>query len=395
MPVRPLFYICRFFPRPTGATYSSFRLACALRDKGAAVSYLCDENGAEWRDGGTHEGFPVRSFALQETGKLRKLRQLAAFTRHLRARRKDFDVFHVHGGGHVNLFLSLWVRLLTGKPTMMKITLDGWDTPDGMRALKWGRLALFAYRRLTGVVAMTSGQAEKCRAWKIPGHLEVIPNGVDCDRYRPADPAARGPLRDALGLPRDALVLVYVGWLGARKGTDVLIRAWLEIRRRHPGTILLLVGDYLAGRGEGHDLEAFLTASGLPPGTLADPGLRRVGHVEDAERYLQAADVFVFPSRQEGFGTVQIEAMACGLPCVVNDLPGVSIDIFPDETCGFRIADNNVEAFIQKLDLLASDPARRETMGRAGRARAVARFSLPSVADRYLAFYRRLPGDAP
>jgi glycosyltransferase involved in cell wall biosynthesis len=379
-PLRVIFCIGAFFPTPTGATYSAIRLARGLRDRGVAVSFIVDERGPDWIQGGDYDGFPVRSFWLHLPGKMRKLRGLLRFTRHLLARRDDFDLLHIQGGGYVNLFLSWWARLITGKPTLMKITLDGWDTPDGMAAEKWGTLSLFFYRRLNAVIGMTSGQAEKCRAWNLPAKIAVIPNGVDCERYRPVTPEEKIRLRDDLKIPRDAFVLCYVGWLGLRKGTDVLLETWRQLREKNKEIFLLAAGNYLPAGWEKPVNET------LPQ----SPFFRAVGHVEDAERYLQASDVFVFPSRQEGFGTVQIEAMACGLPCVVNDLPGVSCDIYPDTSCGFRIASNRVEDFVDKIGRLRADPALRAAMGHAGRKRAQQHFSLPSVVDRYLDIYSQL-----
>ncbi len=378
---RVIFYVGAFFPTPTGATYSAVRLARVLRACGVAVSFIVEDRGPDWRDGGEYDGFPVRSFPLHMSGKVRKLRGLLRFTRHVRARKIDFDIFHIHGGGYVNLFLSWWVALCTGRPVVLKITSDGWDTPEGMKAEKWGVVSLFAYRRLAGVVAMTSGQAEKCRAWKLPAQIAVIPNGVDCERYRPATPDQKLRLRNELEIPRDAFVLCYLGWLGHGKGTDILIETWRRMRQRRDNIFLMLVGDYLAAHGQNAKGAVAVPQS---------PWLRTVGRVDDAERYLQASDVFVFPSRREGFGTVQIEAMACGLPCVVNDLPGVSCDIYPDESCGFRIAGNRAEAFVEKIGRLYAEPSLRDSMGRAACVRAQQFFSQDSVAGRYLDLYGKV-----
>jgi glycosyltransferase involved in cell wall biosynthesis len=379
--VRILHYICPFFPRPYGATYSAYRLARGLRERGTDAIFFVEDFGPDWREGGTHDGFPVRSFTLQQPGKIKKLRGLLTFTRQLLANKNNFDLFHAHGGGYINLFLTLWVRLLTRKPTLLKITSDGWDTPEGMAAEKWGGISLFAYRRLTGIVAMTSGQAEKCRAWKIPAQVTVIPNGVDCTRYQPATGEEKNSIRDQLGIPHDAFVLTFTGWLGHGKGTDVLVEIWKQLHAQDDKVFLLLVGDYLSARGMGAEGSDAVPQS---------PAIRLVGHVDDAERYMKASDLFVFPSRKEGFGTVQIEAMACGLPCVVNDLPGVSSDIFPDEACGFRISGNSVENFVEKVSRLKVDTSLRAKMSAAARARAVEHFSIESVAARYDAFYQQL-----
>ena len=393
-PLRIVILSAAFFPRPTGAVYSAIRLACALREKGHQLSFIVDDRGPEWRHGGEYEGFPVRSFVFQQSGKLKKLRGLLKFTLHIWRQRRSFDVFHISGGGYVNLFLACWVRVVTGGKVNLKITSDGWDTPDGATREKWGRLIAHCYRRLDGVVAMTSGQADKCRKWGFPGLLCVIPNGVDTTKYRPVTPEEKRRLRLEIGIPDHAVVLAYLGWLGHGKGTDVLLKTWASLRRTHPELLLLTVGDYLDGTNINGPMAEFLRTHDLSPDLLRSPDWKHVGRVPDAEKYLQASDLFCFPSRREGFGTVQIEAMACGLPCVVNDLPGVSADIFPDETAGFRIANNNVEAYVQALSDLIAHPEKRNSTGRAARDRVVQCFSREVVATRYAAYFTRLMNSA-
>jgi glycosyltransferase involved in cell wall biosynthesis len=235
---------------------------------------------------------------------------------------------------------------------------------------------------------MTSGQAESCRRWGYGGRLAVIPNGVDCDRFRPVDASARQALRGQLGMPGDAFVLGYVGWMGHGKGSDVLFRVWQEAAGRCANVHLLCAGNFTAEIGTDEKLRAFLKRHGLPPSLADHSDIRRFGRVDNVETFLQASDVFVFPSRREGFGTVQIEAMACGLPCVVNDLPGVSSDIFPDERTGFRIPGNDVAGFVRVIERLARDAALRRSVGRAARRRAEACFGADRIADRYLGLYR-------
>jgi glycosyltransferase involved in cell wall biosynthesis len=379
--VRIYFYLHGFFPKPLGATYSALRLAQNLREMGVTVTFLVEDQGPDWRTGGVYDGFPVQSFRLQQPGKLGKARGLVRFTRYLLRHRKDFDLLHVHGGGHVNLFLAWWTQLIARKPALLKITSDGWDTPDGMSKQKWGSLLLYFYRRLRGVVAMTSGQADKCRDWKLSAPIAVIPNGVDEKRYHPVSSEEKRLLRRQLSLPANAFILCYAGWLGYGKGTDVLASIWRLCHQRHPDTHLLVVGDYLGARGEGAQGSDSLPRS---------PAIHLVGRVDNTERYLQASDVFVFPSRREGFGTVQIEAMACGLPCVVNDLPGVSSDIYPDENIGFRVGDNHVETYIRHLDHLYDNTEARTKMGALAREFVLANFTGTRVARRYVQLYQTL-----
>lgn len=385
-----IFFISAFFPEPTGATYSAIRLARTLRERGVDIEWIVDDRDGQWRNGGVHEEFKVRSFALHRSGKLGKVKALAGFTRYLWGRRKDFNIFHIHGGGHMNVLIGGWVKLLfPSKKVMLKCTLDEWDTPDGIAKEKYGRFLFWIYRRFDGIVAMTSGQHAKVLRYGCKGVSVVIPNGTDCQRYKPSSEMCR-EMRNKRGIPMDALVLVYVGWLGHRKGTDVLFHVWLRLMEQFPNLYLMTVGDYRKDRDADTELIQLFQETGLDPKLLKHPHFVRIGHVEDAEHYLQAADLFLFPSRSEGFGTVQTEAMACGLPCVVNELPGVSCDIYPDESVGFRVPENDVEKHVQVLTRLLEQPSLREKIGTSARQRVIKDFSLESVGKRYLEFYKNL-----
>lgn len=388
MSIKALHFIVSFFPHDRGASHSALRLARGLRERGVEVAFLVEALGPEWINGGTYEGFPVQSFPLTHPGKRRKLNGFLALLRFLRNRRGQVDLFHVHGGPYMNLLLAWVVGCVLRCPTLMKITLDGWDTPDGVRAGRHGRIALWLYRRLTTVVAMTSGQAETCRRFNIPARIEVIPNSVDVSRFQPLAPEARRARRIELGLPPDQPILAYAGYLGPVKGTDILFRVWHRLRDTFPDLHLLLAGNYMQVDPNHPTLEQFLARHDLPPEWANHPDVHQTGKLPDLAHHLPCADVFLFPSRQEGFGTVQIEAMACGLPCVVNDLPGVSLDIYPDPTVGFRVAGNDVDTYVRIITDLLRNPEQRARIGAAARARAESVFSVEAIAARYVTLYR-------
>jgi len=388
--VRVLHYIVSYFPHDRGASHSAQLLAIGLRRKGIEVEFIVEDQGPEWREGGIHEGIPVRSFPLTHPGKLRKLSGFLSLRSFLKKHAGPFDLVHVHAGPYMNLLLARTISRWLHIPSLMKITSDGWDTPDGVRADRHGRMALHLYRKLDAVVAMTSGQAQKCHDWNIPGLIEVIPNGVDIERFKPASSDVKMDLRQTLGLPRQHPVMVYAGWLGDGKGTDVLFQVWNGLRRNIPHLQLLLVGNYMGQETMAMPLKGFLEKYGLPGEWALHPDVHCIGKTPDISPYLRASDLFVFPSRREGFGTVQIEAMACGLPSLVNDLPGVTTDIYPDDTCGIRISNNDVDAYIKAGTPLLENPSKAATMGRLARERAATYFSVEQVADRYADLYRRI-----
>jgi glycosyltransferase involved in cell wall biosynthesis len=174
-----------------------------------------------------------------------------------------------------------------------------------------------------------------------------------------------------------------------RKGIDVLIEAWQRIHDSYPQAHLLLVGkdrfpDDTAA-------EQYLTEQLDTLSEGAVENLHRVGVVDDVEAYLQVSDVFLFPSRREGFGTVMVEAMACGLPSVVAEMPGITDTIFSDDAGdGIVVPQEDPAALARAAELLLADPGRARSVGQAARQRAVQAFSMERIADSYAELYSDL-----
>jgi glycosyltransferase involved in cell wall biosynthesis len=172
--------------------------------------------------------------------------------------------------------------------------------------------------RATAVVAISDATAADLR-FHFPqsaDKLHVVRNGIDAD-FVPADPATIAATRQELGAP--AGYLLYAGTLEPRKGVDTLLEAWIAARRDDPETMpLVLAGPY--GWHSDHllrDIER-----------LAPQGVRYLGRVERPHlvRLMQAARLFVYPSRYEGFGLPPAESLACGVPviaCESSSLPEV------------------------------------------------------------------------
>ncbi len=184
--------------------------------------------------------------------------------------------------------------------------------------------------------------------------LEVVSRGVDTRQFDPARRSAA--LRAQWGADDDTLVVCCVGRLAREKNLEVLIDAFRGIERRMPTARLVLVG---AG-----PLEAELR-SACPGAALA--GQRRG---EDLAAHYASADLFLFPSLTETFGNVTTEALASGLPVVAFDYAAAA-QVIDHEVDGLRVPFGDSAAFAEAALSLAFDPARRERLGLAARARAV------------------------
>lgn len=184
-----------------------------------------------------------------------------------------------------------------------------------------------------------------------PERITVLPPGVDLERWSPAHGQHTGPLR-----------ILFVGGDLERKGGDKLLAAF---RALPPGTAELI----LVTRSQVPHEAGVQVYNDLKPNSP-----------ELIELY-RTADVFVLPTAGEAFGIAAVEAGAAGLPALVTGVGGLT-DIVVDGETGFLIPAGDQAALVERLKLLAADPARRERMGRAARQRAEQHFSTRRNARR-------------
>src|SRR6185437_8869831 len=165
---------------------------------------------------------------------------------------------------------------------------------------------------------------------------EVVHNGVDVDRFRSADPGLAAALRQRAGAAGAAgaagptgaggrPLILAVGGIEPRKGSDTLMAAVAELRRsgRHSGRgpVLAVVGGHSFQDYREYRDRVLASLPGL--GLRLDDDVVLLGTVPDAELpgWYAAADVLAFPSTKEGWGLAVLEAMSAGLPVVASDLP--------------------------------------------------------------------------
>lgn len=202
-------------------------------------------------------------------------------------------------------------------------------------------------------------------------------SGVDLQRFVP-DSAAKYSVRQEHAIPKNAKVVLYLGRLKRDKGIIELIKAFTKLDQTYD-TFLLIVGpdeENLVGSLE--DIAKDKIAQ-----------IRFVPYTDQPQRYLAAADLFCLPSYREGFGSVVIEAAACGVPAVATNIYGLS-DAVEDGITGLLVPVSNAEALRKGIARLLDDSGLLRTMGENARARAHKAFSQDYITDCLVAFYLAL-----
>ncbi|HXH22922.1 MAG TPA: glycosyltransferase [Dehalococcoidia bacterium] len=212
-----------------------------------------------------------------------------------------------------------------------------------------------------------------------PDRVEVVPLGVDIERFRPLD---KEQARRELGF-EDERIILFVGRLEPLKGVDILINAAAMLESDVECSVLIVGGD-----------ESSTAQMTQLKGLASDLGIgHRVAFIgavdhEKLPLFYNAADVCVVPSHYESFGLVAVEAMACGVPVVASRVGGLTGTVKDGET-GYLVPWLCPEPFAERIEMLLENESLRRNLGEAARE-AVARFRWGNVAARILQVYDAL-----
>lgn len=213
------------------------------------------------------------------------------------------------------------------------------------------------------------------------GQIEIVAPGVEHAFFAPGDQAGA---RDALELPHDVPVILFVGRIQPLKGPDVAIRALHALGR--PDALLLIVGGASGSQGDGEVERAHQLVDEL--------GLRDQVRFVDPQphhilsTYYRSADVVIVPSRSESFGLVALEAAACGVPVVASSVGGLLSLVDHGET-GFLVPDRDPVLFAKAIERIIDEPLLAESMAAASHVRA-SRYTWGFAAARLRRLYSDL-----
>jgi glycosyltransferase involved in cell wall biosynthesis len=380
-------------PMFSGAARQAFHLATRLREQGVEVFFLGSQVTPDVPRETTIDGFRVLRVPFSRRGKWKKLCGQLGLYRILARKRREFDVLHLHGCHYLTLAAAFFTHQLLRRKVLIKLTLIDFDTPSAVRHGRYGPVAWFFYRRADAFVCMSTAQLEDCRAHGLPGHkLHKIPNGVDTRRFRPAASAEeKAALLTRLGLSTESRHGVFIGAVDQRKGIELLVEIAAQVCTARRDVKFLLIGP--DGRGQGEDdiqhdyvamIEQKIRGAGLVEHVLL------LGQKANPEEYLRVAEFFLFPSVSEGFGTVQIEAMASGVPPIALQIPGVTTDIINSGKNGIVLETAAPEEAAKAILNLLEKTEWSQQLGTAARRTAIDSFDIGAVAKRYTQLYEAI-----
>jgi glycosyltransferase involved in cell wall biosynthesis len=281
----------------------------------------------------------------------------------------EYDLVHVH------LFpAQLWAAC-AAKLACAPIQLITTEHSTKVRRRTWWYRGIdrWMYRQYRRVASIGPATTANLVAWlpEVRSKIAECPNGVDLDTFALARASGK---QSVFSVSEEVPVILCVGRLELPKGHDILLRAL----RLVPGAMLVLAGD--------GSLSAQLRALADQLGVSSR--VRFLGRRMDVPELLKAADVYVQPSRWEGFGIAALEAMASGMPVVASDVSGLA-DVIGAAGLLFPVGDATLLA--QKLATVLGDTSLRRRLGHAAQERA-RNFGINKTLDCYETLYRDVVG---
>lgn len=261
------------------------------------------------------------------------------------------------------------IKVIRGTPFI--VTLRGSDVCYAQKGNLYGLISRWVIRQADFVTTVSDELSKWAVRQGLPDHaVVVIRNGVDIGCATDRKP------------PSSTCDFIFVGNLVQGKGVHYLIQALSLVHRLEKDISLTVVGE-----GDAHDqLQCLVNEKGLRD-IVRFTGRRSS---EEVFLFMRQSACLVLPSLSEGMPNVVLEAMACGIPVVASDLPGIR-EVVQDEETGFLVAPRDVEDLAQKLLILVQNPERRQKMGdRAYHSFSEMSLSWPKAAKQYLEVYRKV-----
>ncbi|MFQ6106859.1 MAG: MSMEG_0565 family glycosyltransferase [Thermoplasmata archaeon] len=358
--------------KPRGGVVHALSISEALLDLGVDVHLF---SLRKWRERAYPHGFfrktdvPFDIFPYRARGQINEdvKRMISTYDKNLSP---DFDIYHTQDCIGGNALSQLKVR--SDAPTVR--TIHHVDEFRGPALTKLQEDSI----RLCDIKVTVSKYWQRRLKVEYGVNSTVIYNGVDLKRFDPGN----YPKPE-----RESTDILFVGGLEARKGLEHLFLAVEKVVASHPDTRLTVLGRSGFASGKSSDERRFFSILARRLGIGRN--VRFIEQVDDEQlpSLYALCDVFVLPSRMEGWGLALMEAMAMRKPVIATRVGGIP-ELLEDGKTGYLLEPGDVLGLSEAVSRLIENPSLRKAMGREGRE-TVKAYTWESSARKTLELYEK------
>ncbi len=299
---------------------------------------------------------------------------------------KNIDIVHIHGFSNRNALIIL-ICFLLNKKVILKLTSNQYDDPSTIKEksnLNWR-----IYKLCNSFIGISP---VFFKSYKQTGLLtknfNFIPNGVDLNIYKPVNTNFKNKLRLKYNFIEEDKIIICIGHFSDEKRPLFLYNAWLKLIEKNIFANLLFIGHKKNNFEVNNEIIKFIIADSTKRGV--SNFIHLIEETNHVDEYMKISDVFVLPSTREGLPNVLLEAMACSLPCIVNNLEGVTDWLIQDGVNGFLFNTNDSIELINKLTITLTDSSIQTKLGYLARQYVLNNFSNHINSYRIINLYYKL-----
>ncbi len=337
------------------------------------------------------DGIKVYRAFMPKTKILKFLVGAFLFYNYLLQNLKYFDLIHVHGYSKRNAIIILIGKIFK-KKIIIKLTSNGVDDPCSIKKKSYIFWSIFkfcdAYICISPAFSLSyinSGLSED--------KYNFIPNGVDLDKYYKISLNNKNRIRKNFGFSEDAKIIIYIGHFSPEKRPMLLYNSWVKLSLIDHNIKLLLIGRTKNNFEIDEEIANSIKLDAEQKGVVSQ--IIFVEETTDVDMYLKIADVFVLPSSREGLPNVLLEAMACSLPCVVSNIPGVTDWLIDDGLNGLLFQSEDIDILAEKIEFFINKENEAQIIGGAARTFVEQNFSFSMTSKQVMNLYLKTLGVTP
>ncbi len=305
--------------------------------------------------------------------------------------RNRYDYIHNFNSGFAFNRVSIFIGKILGKKVITETSLIGDDDPLSLgRFPHWTdhfkpkHLRYVFYKMADRFVSKSKVITEIYEKSEIPmAKVREISYSVDINKFKPVDSDSKKIIRNKLNIWKEGIIILFVGGINERKGVHLLVDAFIKIERSFPEVRLLIAGPtYKYDQNYINEIKAKIRN-----GDVKDKVILTEKSIDNVDEFMKSSDIFVLPSRQEGFPISIIEAMSCGLTVIGSDIPEIARAQIEDGQNGFVFPSGDFEKLSELLERLLNNNELRLQSGIYARKKAEQYWSDDVIDSQYRELY--------